>query len=104
EERQKVQLEASRGGENVQAGIRRAAGHVGGDCEVGVLLALVTPNLPRVQFAAGQLIIQQHARARSTIQIDELDIDTREIHEAGDSTRIVSWKDKPLDSSGELNE
>ena len=71
---------------------------------MGVLLALVTPNPPRVQFAPGQLVIQQHARARATLAIDELDIVTREILEAGDSTRIASWNDQPLDSSGELDE
>ena len=77
EQRHEVEIERAGRRQNAQAGVGRAAGHVGRDGQMGVLLALVAPIWSLGPSPAAAADSRAAPRARAALAIDELHVRTQ---------------------------
>ena len=76
EQRHELELEGTRRGEDAEADVGRSAGHVRGDGQMRVLLALVARDGARFDAETAQLKVEQDASARPALTVDEPNVGT----------------------------
>ncbi len=88
-QRHEVELEASRGRLDAQSGVRHAAGDVGRHRRMGEFALLEAGDAHRIDVGIVEQAVQQEARARAPLAVDEVDVGSRQVAHAVDLARIA---------------
>src|SRR4051794_10773431 len=97
-------MQRSRGSQDTEAGVSRAARHRRRDCQVGVLLALVALDLPGGGAPLGKLKVEEYPGTCPALAVHELDIPLQQVVQTLQPARVALRHDQSLIAVHEVDE